>query len=139
MSKFDTDVLFPSGEAELNPSARKMFGEFADIFQLARGPRPEDHGGRPHRWPGDQGGSPAEVSQQLALELAARAVAVVERLREAGMPQNRMGIAGFAEHQPISPNDTATSRKRNRRVEIFVVGPETPVVGWTETLGSVYR
>ncbi len=50
-----------------------------------------------------------------------------------------MGIAGFAQYQPISPNDTASARKKNRRVEIFVVGPETPVVGWTETLESVYR
>jgi chemotaxis protein MotB len=70
---------------------------------------------------------------------AARAVSVVERLREAGLPENRMGVAGFAQYQPISPNDTAGSRKKNRRVEIFVVGPETPVVGWTETLNSVYR
>ena len=33
VSKFDTDVLFDSGEARLNPSARKMLSEFADIFQ----------------------------------------------------------------------------------------------------------
>ena len=33
ISKFDTDVLFDSGEADLTPSARRMLGEFADIFQ----------------------------------------------------------------------------------------------------------
>jgi len=60
-------------------------------------------------------------------------------LRKAGIPDDRMGIAGFGQHQPISPNDTAESRQKNRRVEIFVVGPDTPVVGWSETLGTLYR
>jgi chemotaxis protein MotB len=69
----------------------------------------------------------------------ARAAAVAAVLKESGIAGDRMGIAGFAEHQPISPNDTADSRSRNRRVEIFVVGPETPIVGWTETHASVYE
>ena len=33
VSKFDTDVLFDSGEARLTVPARKMLGEFAEIFQ----------------------------------------------------------------------------------------------------------
>ena len=33
VSKFDTDVLFDSGEAQLTVPARKMLGEFAEIFQ----------------------------------------------------------------------------------------------------------
>ena len=58
-------------------------------------------------------------------------------MAEFGIPNHRMGNAGFAEHHAISPNDTADSRSRNRRVEIFVVGPDTSIVGWTETHGSV--
>jgi chemotaxis protein MotB len=140
VSKFDTDVLFDSGEARLTTPARKMLAEFAEIFQApeardlkimvvghtdARGIKGREARSKyPNNW-------------HLS---ASRAVAVVDSLREAGLPENRMGIAGFAQYQPISPNDTAQARKRNRRVEIFVVGPETPVVGWTETLGGgVYR
>ncbi|HTU24000.1 MAG TPA: OmpA family protein [Pirellulales bacterium] len=140
VSKFDTDVLFDSGEARLNPSAQKMLGEFSDIFQApeardlkimvvghtdARGIKGREARSKyPNNW-------------HLS---ASRAVSVLDCLRESGLPENRMGIAGFAQYQPVSPNDTAQDRKRNRRVEIFVIGPETPVVGWTETLGGgVYR
>jgi chemotaxis protein MotB len=140
VSKFDTDVLFDSGQAQLTGTARKMLGEFAEIFQApeardlkimvvghtdARGIKGREARSKyPNNW-------------HLS---ASRAVAVIDCLRDAGLPENQMGIAGFAQYQPISPNDTAQARKKNRRVEIFVVGPETPVVGWTETLGdSVYR
>jgi chemotaxis protein MotB len=139
VSKFDTDVLFDSGEARLTSSSHKMLGEFAEIFQApeardlkimvvghtdARGIKGREARSKyPNNW-------------HLS---ASRAVAVVDCLREAGLPESKMGIAGFAQYQPIAPNETAQARKKNRRVEIFVVGPETPVVGWTETLESVYR
>ena len=139
ISKFDTDVLFDSGEAQLTPSARRMLGEFADVFQA---PEARDLKIMVVGHTDGLGIKGREARQKYPNNWhlsAARAVAVVERLRESGLPENRMGVAGFAQYQPISPNDTATARKKNRRVEIFVVGPETPVVGWTETLDSVYR
>ena len=64
---------------------------------------------------------------------------LVTAVKAAGLAEERMGVSGFGPSQPVSPNDTADARQRNRRVEIFVVGPETPVVGWTETHGSVYQ
>ncbi len=70
---------------------------------------------------------------------AGRALAVADRLRKAGLPEDRMGVAGFGQYQPVSPNDTAESRQKNRRVEIYVLGPETPVVGWKENHDTVYR
>jgi chemotaxis protein MotB len=139
ISKFDSDVLFESGEAQLTPQSRKMLSEFADIFQApeARDLKIMVVGHTDKR--GIKGREArAKYPNNWHLSTA-RAVAVIEQLREAGLPENRMGVAGFAQHQPISPNDSADSRKRNRRVEIFVIGPETPVVGWTETLDSVYR
>ena len=130
-------VRFGRGPAD--PLGPQDAGRVRRHLSGTRSPRSEDHGRGPHRRAGDQGArSPQQISQQLGPS-ASRAVAVVDCLRDAGLPENRMGIAGFAQYQPISPNDTAQARKRNRRVEIFVVGPETPVVGWTETLESVYR
>ena len=111
ISKFDTDVLFASGEADLTPSVRKMLGEFADIFQTpeARELKIMVVGHTDGR--GIKGREARQKYPNNWHLSAARAVAVVERLREAGLPENRMGIAGFAQYQPISPNDTASARK----------------------------
>ena len=53
-----------------------------------------------------------------------------------GIPEQRMGVAGFGQFQPVSPNDTASARQRNRRVEIYLLGPETPIVGWADSRGA---
>jgi chemotaxis protein MotB len=139
ISKLDTDVLFPSGDTQLKGEAERVLREFARLMQSPDAKHlkvmvvghTDDAGikGREIR---------SKYPNNWSLSTA-RAVAVAAKLREAGIPDERMGVAGFAEHQPISPNDTADSRSRNRRVEIFVVGPDTPIVGWTETHGSVYQ
>ena len=69
---------------------------------------------------------------------AARALKVADQLRASGVQADRMGVAGFGPHQPIAPNGTPSNRQKNRRVEIFVMAPEVPVVGWTESIPSVY-
>src|SRR5262245_53899257 len=68
----------------------------------------------------------------------ARALAVAEYLKQTGLPEQRIGVSGFGGHQPIASNATAEERRLNRRVEIFVLPPEAPIVGWTETTTSLY-
>jgi phosphoribosylformimino-5-aminoimidazole carboxamide ribonucleotide (ProFAR) isomerase len=63
----------------------------------------------------------------------ARALAVAEFLKQSGLPERQIGVSGFGGHQPIATNSTPEDRRRNRRVEIFVLPPEAPIVGWTET------
>ena len=36
----------------------------------------------------------------------------------------------MAGHEPVATNGTAKDRQKNRRVEIFVMAPDVPVVGW---------
>lgn len=139
ISKLENDVLFGSGETEIKSGAERALREFARILQQPDAKQlkvmlvghTDDAGikGREIR---------SKYPNNWALSTA-RAAAVANELKEAGIESVRLGIAGFAENQPIAPNDTAESRSRNRRVEIFVVGPETPIVGWTETHASVYE
>ena len=38
----------------------------------------------------------------------------------------RLSAAGYAEYRPVSPNDTAEGRARNRRVDIVILNPPPP-------------
>lgn len=138
ISKLDTDVIFDTADATLRPEAQKLLHDFAAVFQqtdardlkimvvghtdnraVAKKPTRERY---PDNW-------------HLS---TARALAVADYLRDRGLPDQRMGVAGFADHQPIVSNASARERAKNRRVEIFVMGPETPVVGWSETTPGLY-
>jgi len=139
VSKLDPDVLFDSGDVDLKPSARQMLSEFAEIFQApeARELKIMVVG---HTDTKAIKGRDVRKTYPTNWHLSAgRAVAMANHLKQAGIPEERMGVSGFGSHRPVSANDTASARQKNRRVEIFVVGPETPVVGWNETRESVYR
>lgn len=138
ISKLDTDILFDSGEDILKPGAQKLLRDFAAIMN---GPDAEHFKimvvghtdnqrirGREtrHRFPSNWHLS------------AARALAVSQSLRDVDIDGERLGTAGFGMHQPIASNDSPETRRENRRVEIFVVSPDVPVVGMTESLTNLY-
>jgi chemotaxis protein MotB len=140
VSKLDTDLLFDSGDAQLKGNADRILREFAEIFQS---PEARDLKIMVVGHADAQGIKGREIRERYPNNWhlsAGRALAVADRLRKAGIPESRMGVTGFGQYQPISPNDTAESRKRNRRVEIFVLAPETPIVGWNnDSNQSVFR
>ncbi len=139
VSKLDTDLLFDSGDAQLKPGADRILREFAELFQS---PEARDLKIMVVGHADAQAIKGREVREHYPNNWhlsAGRALAVADRLRKAGIPEQRMGVTGFGQYQPISPNDSAEARQKNRRVEIYVLGPETPIVGWADTKGSVYR
>ncbi len=137
-AKLDNDVLFDSGDAQLKEDAQELLQAFAKVMSS----------------PDARDLKLMVVGHTDALKIArkdvrerfhdnfylasARALAVAECLKKAGVPEQRIGVSGFGGHQPIASNDSAEERRRNRRVEIFVLPPEAPVVGWTETSPSLY-
>jgi len=139
ISKLDTDVLFDSGDAQLKPGGDRVLGEIAEIFSS---PEARELKLMVVGHADAQGIKGRELRSRFPTNWhlsAGRALTVADWLRQNGIPEGRMGVAGFGQYQPIAPNDTADARQRNRRVEIYVLGPETPVVGWADTAGSVYR
>jgi len=54
-----------------------------------------------------------------------RALEVAMALRDAGLPEDKLAIAGLGASQPIASNDTTDGKAQNRRVEIFVIDQET--------------
>ncbi len=66
-----------------------------------------------------------KTNWQLSLD---RSVNIAKFLVEAtDYPQNKLGISGFGDTQPISSNRSREGRARNRRVEIAVITGETQV------------
>jgi chemotaxis protein MotB len=138
MAKLDMDILFDTGRDDLKPGAEKMLREFVDVLT-----KPEAGELKVmvvgHTDDRSIGRRPARDNFADNFRLStSRALAVADRMRSLGLADSRIGIAGFGAHQPIAPNVTLKDRQKNRRVEIFVLPPNVPVVGWTDSIPTVY-
>ncbi|HTQ39522.1 MAG TPA: OmpA family protein [Pirellulales bacterium] len=137
-AKLDSDVLFDPGQADLKDDAQQMLGEFARIL---RAPEARDLKLMVVGHTDALKIAKREVREKYPDNFhlsAARALAVADYLKQAGVPAQRIGVSGFGDHEPIASNTTAEERRLNRRVEIFVLPPEAPIVGWTETTTTLY-
>jgi chemotaxis protein MotB len=69
-----------------------------------------------------------------------RAIAVKDLLSRGGVPENRIGVAGYGEHRPLAPNQARGGNEMNRRVEIFLVQrvdrTADPVLGMSSDYGQ---
>lgn len=138
VTKLDIDIMFDSGSQELKPDALRFLKEVAAELN-----RPEADSLRVMIVGHTDGENIAkkDVREQFKTNFhlsAARALAVADALREFGVPPERIGVSGYGPFQPVAPNISPVDRRKNRRVEIFVMAPEVPVVGCTETIPALY-
>ena len=115
---FQSEVLFASGAAELNPIGTDQLGQLAETLKKISIQIPNDldwvlrvdgHTDRnpiktplfPSNW---------ELS-------SARSTSVVKYLIEQGIPPNRLVAAGFGEYQPLDNGSDEIAFRRNRRIE----------------------
>jgi chemotaxis protein MotB len=132
ISKFKSDVLFRTGEAVLLPESQAVLQEFASIFQGGSGQSMiimvVGHTDR------QRIAKPAtKALHETNWHLAAhRAIAVEQYLESAGIEPRRMGVSGYGPHQPLDTGNSAAALARNRRVEIYVLAPDAPIVGRTD-------
>ena len=116
---FQSEVLFPSGSARLQPGGADQLAEFADTLLALAAEFPEEvdwilrvdghTDERPISTPAFQ--SNWELSTARALE-------VVAFLESRGIPPERLAAAGFAEFQPLDTSGTEEAYQRNRRIEL---------------------
>jgi len=112
-----TDLLFPSGSAQLAPYA-------IDVIQRlggALGPYPN-----PIRVEGHTDNKPIKtVAFYSNWELsAARAGSVVRVLQSRGVNPERLAVIGYGEQRPVQSNDTEQGRNANRRVVVVILSTE---------------
>lgn len=121
------DVLFDSGSYSISAKGREILKTFAAgygdkniRFRIA-GHTDRDPVAR------DTTRKALPVTHTLNLELSAlRAVSVSYELKKNGIVESRMFVEGHGNNQPIAPNDNRKeNKKKNRRVEIYVLGGAT--------------
>lgn len=112
--KLPDDVLFNSGRARLNKSGREAVKQIAGALAEFSERRFQIEGHTD-----DKPISTARFPSNWELS-SARALAVVHLLIDADVAPENLSAAGFGEFQPRADNDTADSRKLNRRIEIIM-------------------
>lgn len=117
---FQSEVLFPTGSADINPAGQIEMKKLADAVVQLNQEIPDDI-----NWVLRVDGHTDDVplagtgrfrdNWELS---SARATAVVKFLIANGVPANRLVAAGFGEYQPLDASDTPDARSKNRRIEL---------------------
>jgi chemotaxis protein MotB len=117
---FQSEVLFSSGAAEINPAGQAEMVKLADAIRQLEREIPSEI-----NWvlrvDGHTDNVPLSGTGRYKdnWELSsARATSVVKFLISEQVTPNRLVAAGFGEFQPLDTSDTDEARNRNRRIEL---------------------
>lgn len=116
---FQSEVLFESGQADLEEPGKVQLARFADtLLEIAAKIPPEIDwilrvDGHTDRRPI----STAQFKSNWELSTA-RAISVVRFLESQGVPSRRLVAAGFGEYQPLDEGSGEEAWRRNRRIEL---------------------
>ncbi len=116
---FQSEVLFPTGSADLQPAGRDQLTQLAvTLKEISRGI--PDELNWVLRIDGHTDSRPIFTAQFPSnWELSsARAISVVQFLIDQGIPPNRLMAAGFGQFQPLDPRRDEIAFRRNRRIEM---------------------
>jgi chemotaxis protein MotB len=108
------DLLFPSGQASLDPRSHSLLQEIAQLLNIDSA-HPIDVDGNTDDVPIHSSTFPS--NWELS---AARASTVVRYLIDHGVSPARLTAVGYADQHPLASDATATGRAHNRRVEIVL-------------------
>ena len=121
---FQSEVLFPTGSADIDPGGMDELRTLADSLRAISAEIPSDLpwilqiNGHTDRRPI----STTEFPSNWELS-SARAINVGKFLVQQGIPPERIAVAGFAQFQPIDDRDDEIAYRRNRRIEIKLTTP----------------
>ncbi len=116
---FQSEVLFSSGSADLNPQGREQMAKLAGTLIDISKRIPTDL-----KWilrvDGHTDKLPINTPQFPSnWELsAARAISVTKFLISQGIPADRLAATGFGEFQPLDERNDEIALRRNRRIEL---------------------
>lgn len=138
VGKFQHHILFQTGRAQLE---RQSEGDLADMAEILKSPEAQNLNVLIVGHTDDQAVVKPQTRQLYPTNwhlASARAAEVLEYFRQAGIAPERMGVSAYGPFQPIASNGSQDGRQQNRRVEVFLMEPDIPVVGRTDTLSHLY-
>ena len=113
-----SEVLFTSASAELDSGGKGEIATVARTLKEITAQIPKDMDWV-LRVDGHTDKRPVRVAFPSNWELSsARALSIVRYLIDQGIPPEHLVAAGFGEHHPLDPGDTAEAYRRNRRIEL---------------------
>ena len=111
-------ILFDSGRADIKPEGRQVLQKVAEVIGQVEDKAILVEGHTDN----------VKISGALARAFpsnwelsAARAINVARYLQRLGVDPALLSAAAYGEHRPVSENDTAEGRTKNRRIEIVLV------------------
>jgi len=119
-------VLFDSGHAELKATGSPILLEVSHLLVTTKFSNAIAVEGNTDNVPISGGEFPSNWELSTG-----RANAVLEFFIHHSVPQHRLTVVGFADQNPIAPNDTADGRALNRRVDVVVLRNATQSQGAT--------
>ena len=117
--KLTSEVLFSSGSAQIKPAGQKVLSIIAESLNT--------YPGRAISIEGHTDNIPIQNARyQSNWELStARALAAVNYFQQnADVDPERLKVIGYGQYHPVSSNETAAGRERNRRIEIRILPPQ---------------
>ncbi len=115
---FQSEVLFPPGDASVSDAGKPALDQLAEAIKELQTEIPSDINwvlridGHTDKRPINTPEFPS--NWELS---AARAIAVLKYLSDAGVSPQHLVAAGFGDSRPIDPADTDEAYARNRRIE----------------------
>jgi chemotaxis protein MotB len=121
-----SDVLFSPGSSKLSREGNAAIKEVATQLAAIDGKHFQVEGHTDNK-PISTAAFPS--NWELA---SARALSVLKKMIDNGMPANRVSAASYADTQPAQSNDTTEGRSANRRIAIVVVPDLSELPGYDE-------
>jgi chemotaxis protein MotB len=113
--KLPSGILFPSGSADLSKGGQAALTEVTAVLMQFKDRRFLVAG---HT---DTQPIHTAVFRNNWYLSTARANSVVQHMIKEGFPSKNLAAAGYAEFDPVAPNDNEAGREQNRRIEIILV------------------
>lgn len=111
---FAEQILFDLGKAELKKPSRKVLRPLVPLLNELNNPISVE--GHTDDLPIVSG--TYDSNWELS---TARGLSVLNYLVQAGVDPDRMAIVGYGEYRPAKPNDSASNRQANRRVNLVIL------------------